>query len=236
MVVDGSSQLDAVKVHPNGSQQSKRAWRLLATPLLVLSACGAAEGPDQGRKKTAQPATASNYSIAGIMPGMTAQQVAGLAANAGYRISHTSAGPDWQLTQQMAASGRKFDLSSKHRGVSAHELRKGGELLQVAYMPMPKGSVVKSVSYSASAAVVSYELALAELTRRYGKPSFSNATAQPWAQWCSRPARTARECLKHKFLNVESKRDGVSMHLEDASLLEQQKAMLAGSSGQRASF
>lgn len=116
----------------------------------------------------------------------------------------------------MATTGDRLAFGEPRKGIDSQRFAKGSERLSVNYIAMPNGPVAHLVSYIAPPAVLEFKVAFAELTRRYGKRSFSNRQAAAlWDIWCTGSPSTARECLGHAHMTVTNDRDGVSISVSD---------------------
>ncbi|HEY0312301.1 MAG TPA: hypothetical protein VGC56_07365 [Allosphingosinicella sp.] len=166
---------------------------------------------------------------------MTAEQVKSAAFKAGYRLSSETAGLDWALQLKNAMSGPGPHFGEALKGIAGQEFTKGGESISVSYLAMPQGYLAWSVHYSAGPAVVSFSDAVNEMTKRYGKSSFTKPAGH-WAQWCSAGARSPQDCLKQSFMSVNESPNGVSMHTENARLRDEQKRLLQEHGGKKPSF
>lgn len=229
--------LKACRSDDLGVEERRRGFISFATLALVLplTACGSSEAAPKSKAGTA-PAASATYAVAGLSTGMTSEQVKVAALRAGYRLKDEETGPDWKLALEEARNGQSFGFGKEFRGLREHRFAKGGEAITVTYIPLPQGPVAISIYYSAPPAIVSFEQARAELVRRYGKSSFRSVAANPWAQWCARPAANARECLKSRYLSFSDSKAGLSLVTADETLRTEQKRLLQKAGGARASF
>lgn len=219
------------------SAPSRYFGRAAMSGLLFLGACGSATGASTEQQAKRAATSSKRFAVAGISPGVAAADVATLAQRGGYILSRVDAGPDWK-EQIERANGRQQTLfGPAMRGIREQEFRRGGERIWVQYLAMPIGPVVRSISYSAPPAILNFQQAVAEMTRRYGRQSFGNSVIKgPWAQWCAKPARTARECLTSTTLSVTQDNGGVGIRADDPALAEQQAKLLRETAGSRPSF
>lgn len=211
------------------------AFSVAFAGLVSLAACGPSQAaPKKGNASTT--VRAPEYAIAGLRTGMTAAQIVSAARASGYAIAREETGPDWDLAMQRASGAKNFEFGVPMKGIREQTLRRGGETIIVGYVPYPAGPVAWSIHYSAAPAALSYSAAVAELTKRYGKSTFGNSVASPWAQWCSRPASSARACLTTRYLSVGDSNNGVSIVTADETIRAKQKAEMQRQGAGRASF
>lgn len=197
---------------------------------LLLSACGSSNAAAPAGQQSGQR-TKSVFAVSGISPGMAAADVSSAALRAGYQLQRQDKGTDWQRELKKAKTGNPFQLSEPLRGISSQEYRKGAESISVDYLAMPSGPVAYLVTYTAAPTVLTYSEAAKELTRRYGKSSFSSQAASPWAQWCTEPAQTTRDCLRSNHLTLSESSRGITISTQNEGLREQQKRSLRQSGG-----
>lgn len=207
---------------------------LLFGSLIALAVPASAVATNADKPGTKEQVTA-RYAVAGIASGMTSSQVAVAASNAGYQLVHETKGDDWAEALR-SAMGAKFEFGRPKNGIRDQEYRRGGERISVNYLPMPGGSIATLIGYSAPVAVLSYEQADAELSRRYGPKSFGNRAGAPWSIWCAKQAKDARDCLNYARITLEKGIDGVPIYTDDPALKAEQVRLFRQHSGAKASF
>lgn len=223
-----------------GSEKKRRTQvrpisKLLLGCSILLAAGGATAAPSESREG-AQKQASMRYSIAGMSPGMSSSQIASAAGKAGYQLVSETKGEDWSEALRRAVRGNQFELNRPNNGIRDQTYRRGGERISVNYLPMPTGSIATLISYSAPVAVLSFEQAEQELTRRYGRKSFGPPAGAPWSMWCGKQAQNARECLNYARISLEASNSGVAISTDNPEIKAEQVRLFRRNSGAKASF
>lgn len=214
--------------------------RLVATMFgglfLGLSACGPSNAETSSAEQPSAPRPKQVYAVAGITAGMTADRVKLVAERSGFEIWEESKGPDWQRVLDITANGPGSVIGKPLRGISKIVFYKGSERISVDFLPSPQGSIAYGMYYSAPKAVVSFDQAVAELTKRFGSATVKKSTEPRAAVWCAGPARTPEDCYKQAYMAVTQGGRDITISFNDRDLLKAQELTLSKQNKRRPSF
>ncbi len=150
----------------------------------MLAACGSG-GAASGQPQAVQGDTAK-LDVAGLRPGTPAAEAKAGLERQGWRVD-TEPGQDWtaavEAESRRQRGGSTTDLP--RRGVGALDAVKGDERMRVEMRPTPAGSIVSSIRYEAPMGGRDPEQVRAQMTRRYGTPTYSQAGPSVEMGWCT---------------------------------------------------
>lgn len=176
------------------------------TVATMLIACGGTSESDAVAQtnRTGPTATVNSgstgklYQVAGLQRMMPLSAVNAKLTKDGYRVTNQQKKMSYEDGVKLAsaqAAGKIYNYSSDNGSVYFQQWAKGGETIDIFYMPAPGDPLLASAGYSASGGMASPADVLSTMTKRYGAPAI---TYQRTAQWCAKP--TPKGCFNNQEL------------------------------------
>jgi hypothetical protein len=145
----------------------------------LLAACGNGGGADEAQARTS-PASARRLDVAGVRPGMSAQETQGILQQQGWKVDAIR-DQSWDEMVEYEVRRQRNDAPdlSRRTGIGSLEASKGDERLEVRMHPVSGGAQVSAVNYVSPLAGRSYDQIRAQMVQRYGEPDRGSPAGAP---------------------------------------------------------